>query len=107
MGKKNKNKNICIPIEEQLLLDDRISSKMIELYNLACKDFNNNLINNPIYILDNYNQCKLFYIKYINNIMIMCNNDITLDENKINNLLNNNYTTYMSYILNINKYDIK
>ena len=100
---KNKNKNKEIPLNEKLLFDDRISSKMIELYNNACLNFKKELVDDPIYILDNIEKCKLNYINYNNQLLkSLQDNKINYDEFK--EIINSSYSEYMNLILNINIY---
>ena len=106
---KQENKKLSdISIDEKLVFDDRISSHMIELYKKSCIEFKNATIHDPIYILDNLDKCKLFYINYNQKLLNSINIDINIDDinkNDLNKLLNNSYSEYMNHMLNMNIYE--
>lgn len=87
---KNNDDDILL----MLLDDSRITSKQIELYNLAKKEFVN--IENPIYIIEHNHEMLIKHNEYLKNLM-----DKTLTDEQINKCLNNSYIQYLRYMLNI------
>lgn len=103
---KNKTNKVKKPIKKdiflELLNDSRVSSKHIELYNLASQDYASSKIEDPIYILDNMQIMLQKYNRYISSILneIDQKKDI-LTQEQIIKCIDNSYTRYLTIILNI------
>jgi hypothetical protein len=101
---KPKNKEINKMKEEHadLLKDNRITIRMLELYSSALLKYPNNNIPKPNEILDDIDKYKKVYSNYILEI-INESKKYNLGINATKLLFDNEYTNYLTHILNIPK----
>jgi hypothetical protein len=101
---KPKNKEINKMKEEHadLLKDNRITIRMLELYSSALLKYPNNNIPKPNEILDDIDKYKKVYSNYILEI-INESKKYNLGINATKLLFDNEYTNYLTHVLNIPK----
>jgi len=101
---KPKSKEVKKMKEEysDLLKDNRLTPCMLELYRNALFKYPNNNIPKPNEILDNPEKHKKEYGKYVLEI-INKSKEKQLDISAIKLLFDNEYTEYLTHILNIPK----
>jgi hypothetical protein len=101
---KPKNKEINKMKEEysDLLKDNRITIRMLELYSSALLKYPNNNIPKPNEILDDPDKYKKIYSNYILEI-INESKKYNLGINATKLLFDNEYTNYLTHVLNIPK----
>jgi len=102
MKPKNKEINKMKEDHNELLKDKRITIHMLELYSSALLKYPNNNIPKPNEILDNVDKYKKVYSNYILEI-INESKKYNLGINATKLLFNNEYTSYLTHILNIPK----
>jgi len=102
MTKKNKKVKKEEDITIRLLNDSRITSKHIELFNLAKNNYSNGNIDDPIFILDNLDNSLKKYNNYMNIILNKIKTE-NIDRDDSLQLINNSYTIYIRHILDISK----
>jgi hypothetical protein len=85
-----------------LLKDNRLTPRMLELYRNALFKYPNNNIPKPNEILDNPDKYKKEYGEYVLEIIKKAQ-EKQLGVSAIKLLFNNEYTEYLSHILNIPK----
>jgi len=102
MTKKNKKVKKEEDITIRLLNDSRITSKHIELFNLAKYNYSNGNIDDPIFILDNLDNSLKKYNNYMNIILNKIKTE-NIDRDDSLQLINNSYTIYIRHILDISK----
>ena len=85
-----------------LLKDKRLTSTMLELYKNALFKYPNNNISKPNEILDNPDKYKKEYGKYVLEIIKKAK-EKNLNISAIKSLFDNEYTDYITHILNIPK----
>lgn len=101
---KPKNKEINKMKEEysDLLKDNRITIRMLELYSSALLKYPNNNIPKPNEILDDPDKYKKVYSNYILEIINESKkNNLGINATKL--LFDNEYTNYLTHVLNIPK----
>lgn len=101
---KPKNKEINKMKEEysDLLKDNRITIRMLELYSSALLKYPNSNIPKPNEILDDPDKYKKVYSNYILEI-INESKKYNLGINATKLLFDNEYTNYLTHVLNIPK----
>ena len=85
-----------------LLKDKRLTSTMLELYKNALFKYPNNNISKPNEILDDPEKYKKEYGKYVLEIIKKAK-EKNLNISAIKSLFDNEYTDYITHILNIPK----
>jgi hypothetical protein len=85
-----------------ILKDRRLTATMLELYKNALFKYPNNNIPKPNEILDNPEKYKKEYGKYVLEIINKSKENI-LDKPAIKALFDNEYTEYLTHVLNIPK----
>jgi hypothetical protein len=85
-----------------LLKDERITSTMLELYKNALFKYPNNNISKPNEILDDPEKYKKEYGKYVLEIIKKAK-EKNLNISAIKLLFDNEYTEYITHVLNIPK----
>jgi len=85
-----------------LLKDKRLTSTMLELYKNALFKYPNNNISKPNEILDNPDKYKKEYGKYVFEIIKKAK-EKNLNISAIKSLFDNEYTEYITHVLNIPK----
>ena len=85
-----------------LLKDKRLTSTMLELYKNALFKYPNNNISKPNEILDDPEKYKKEYGKYVLEIIKKAK-EKNLNISAIKSLFDNEYTEYITHILNIPK----
>jgi hypothetical protein len=102
MTPKNKEINKMKEEHNELLKDKRITIRMLELYSSALLKYPNNNIPKPNEILDDIDKYKKVYSNYILEI-INESKKYNLGINATKLLFDNEYTNYLTHILNIPK----
>jgi hypothetical protein len=102
MTPKNKEINKMKEEHNELLKDKRITIRMLELYSSALLKYPNNNIPKPNEILDDIDKYKKVYSNYILEI-INESKKYNLGINSTKLLFDNEYTNYLTHILNIPK----
>lgn len=102
MTPKNKEINKMKEEHNELLKDKRITIRMLELYSSALLKYPNNNIPKPNEILDDPDKYKKVYSNYILEI-INESKKYNLGINATKLLFDNEYTNYLTHILNIPK----
>jgi hypothetical protein len=102
MTPKNKQFNKMKEEHNELLKDKRITIRMLELYSSALLKYPNNNIPKPNEILDDIDKYKKVYSNYILEI-INESKKYNLGINATKLLFDNEYTNYLTHILNIPK----
>jgi hypothetical protein len=102
MKPKNKEINKMKEEHNDLLKDSRITIRMLELYSSALLKYPNNNIPKPNEILDDIDKYKKVYSNYILEI-INESKKYNLGINATKLLFDNEYTNYLTHILNIPK----
>jgi hypothetical protein len=102
MKPKNKEINKMKEEHSDLLKDNRITIRMLELYSSALLKYPNNNIPKPNEILDDIDKYKKVYSNYILEI-INESKKYNLGINATKLLFDNEYTNYLTHILNIPK----
>ena len=102
MKPKNKEINKIKEEHNDLLKDCRISIRMLELYSSALLKYPNNNIPKPNEILDDPDKYKKVYSNYILEI-INKSKEHKLGVNATKLLFDNEYTNYLTHVLNIQK----
>jgi hypothetical protein len=85
-----------------LLKDKRLTNKMLEFYKNALLKYPNNNISKPNEILDNPEKYKKEYGKYVLEIIKKAK-EKNLNISAIKSLLDNEYTEYITHVLEIPK----
>lgn len=85
-----------------LLKDKRLTNKMLEYYKNALLKYPNNNISKPNEILDNPEKYKKEYGKYVLEIIKKAK-EKNLNISAIKSLLDNEYTEYITHVLEIPK----
>ena len=85
-----------------MLKDKRLTTTMLELYKNALFKYPNNNISKPNEILDNPNKYKKEYGKYVLEIIKKAK-EKNLNISAIKSLFDNEYTEYITHVLNIPK----
>ena len=102
MKPKNKVINKMKEEHDELLKDKRITIRMLELYSSALLKYPNNNIPKPNEILDDPDKYKKIYSNYILEI-INESKKYNLGINATKLLFDNEYTNYLTHVLNIPK----
>ena len=102
MTPKNKQFNKMKEEHNELLKDKRITIRMLELYSSALLKYPNNNIPKPNEILDDIDKYKKVYSNYILEI-INESKKYNLGINATKLLFDNEYTNYLTHVLNIPK----
>ena len=102
MTPKNKEINKMKEEHNELLKDKRITIRMLELYSSALLKYPNNNIPKPNEILDDIDKYKKVYSNYILEI-INESKKYNLGINATKLLFDNEYTNYLTHVLNIPK----
>lgn len=102
MKPKNKVINKMKEEHDELLKDKRITIRMLELYSSALLKYPNNNIPKPNEILDDIDKYKKVYSNYILEI-INESKKYNLGINATKLLFDNEYTNYLTHVLNIPK----
>jgi hypothetical protein len=102
MTPKNKQFNKMKEEHNELFKDKRITIRMLELYSSALLKYPNNNIPKPNEILDDIDKYKKVYSNYILEI-INESKKYNLGINATKLLFDNEYTNYLTHILNIPK----
>lgn len=100
---KKKAKELDDEIMAKLLDSDRVTPEAIKYYNEAKTSFNAASVENPLFILDNKELMELRLEHYIESMKdVIRNNDDSVTDESAEKLLNNNYVSYITYMLKAN-----
>lgn len=83
-----------------VIQDERVTNVMVDLYGDAIRQFPKSNIPNPKVVLDNQEQYKKEYGKYVLNIVQQAKEN-NLDIEVVKSMLNNSYTRYMTHTLGL------